>query len=535
MKTLERSTSPMLAYTNCCERYLPTEEELSRQCKTPLSYMPLISIVVPAYETAEAFLRALLDSVQGQTYPNWELCIADGSRRGNVASVVRQYQKKDSRIRYTSLSHNGGISANTNAGFGMVSGEYIAMMDHDDILTRNALYEMVQCLIKDYSEAERQYALIYSDEDKIDGEGKVHSRPHFKPDYNPEYLRRNNYFCHFLMFHSFLLEETKGLRREYDGAQDYDFVLRCVEAKAVVRHVPKILYHWRIHEGSTAGNSADKAYAFEAGCLAIEGHLNRIGEPGTAQTTKNLGVYQVTYVLEGTYRITVVTEKQEELKRIREHYKKAPCGGENGKYHFDIHYMLADQINDAVIKECIGDYVLFISKETHPKTENLIEGLLGICQHTSVGMVSAKLYKRNNRVASCGIIYNEKGALVQSQASIPGEYKGYFLHAVIPQNVSAVSLSCVMIKRVAYDACGGMNEEFSGLFRDADICFSMRKAGHQIIETPEVSATVDELSLYENPTGTAFTEKWKEILCQKDPCYNPNLSDEPGHTYAMKE
>lgn len=172
---------------------------------------------------------------------------ADRSHR-----CAEEYAKTDKRIRYQKLLCNGGISENTNEGFQMASGAYIALMDHDDLLSENALYEMVKCLNERYLPEERKMAMIYSDEDKINGDGSVYSRPHFKPDFNLEFLRHNNYFCHFLMFSTELLQKAGGLNKEYDGAQDYDFVLRCVDAGALVKHIPKILYHWRIHEGSTA-------------------------------------------------------------------------------------------------------------------------------------------------------------------------------------------------------------------------------------------------------------------------------------------
>lgn len=505
------------------------------QRKTPLSYMPLISIVVPAYETAEAFLRELMEAVISQTYENWELCIADGSKSDSVEEIVKEYQCRETRILYHRLVENGGISENTNVGFQMAKGEYIAMMDHDDLIPPNALYEMAACLEKSYKEEQRKFALIYSDEDKIDHSGKIHSRPHFKPDYNPEFLRRNNYFCHFLMFAKELLQETKGLRSEYDGAQDYDFVLRCVEAGAIISHVPKILYHWRIHEGSTAGNSADKSYAFDLGCRAIEGHLERVSQPAKAATTANLGVYQVKYQLKGYYRLTVFTEEEQEGKRIEEHYRTEECCRENNTqgYVLDIHYGHGTGLNKETLDSCSGDYILFIRKGVHPKVENLIENLLSICSHKQVGVVSAKLYTKKNRVVSCGLIYGRDGEFVPACGGMPREYKGYFLHGVITQNVSAVMFSCVMIKKEAYALC--KEESFLGVYQDADICFQMQEAGYQVITTPDAEAIVglDERDMQQK--SESFVKKWRKKLEISDPCYNENLSLKYGKTYSMKD
>lgn len=537
-KTLERSQSPMLAYTNCYSRYMPTEEVLEQQKNTPLSYAPLVSIVIPTYETPEQYLRELIDTVQGQSYPNWELCLADGSKTDIVKNTAAAYAKKDARIRYQKLEKNGGISENTNGGFAMVTGEYIALMDHDDLLTKNALYEMVKCLNERFTESERNMAMIYSDEDKINGDGTVHSRPHFKPDFNLEFLRHNNYFCHFLMFSTELLQKAGGLQKEYDGAQDYDFVLRCVDAGAIVRHVPKILYHWRIHEGSTAGNSADKAYAFDNGCRAIEAHLDRCNEPGKASVTTNLGVYHVEYSLKEPASVTVVAEEQPTLVKIREYYKKKYQNEKEPS--MQLHYMLADQFNNGVEQECIGEYILFIRRGIKVAPEHLIETLLGTCQHANVGIAGAKLLTAKGKVASCGMTYTKEGRLIPLCGGIPAEYKGYFLHSVIPKEVSVLDFGCVMIKREAWEKVKGFTEDFTGIYGDADCCFRLQEFGYHSIVTPEITAvqkkndlqdSSDDLSL-EQMRGK-FAEVWKEKLMQPDPCYNCNLSQQAYHTYAM--
>lgn len=532
-KTLERSQSPMLRYSSCYQHYLPTEEELTQQRKVTFSFAPLVSIVIPTYETPEQYLRELLDTLQAQTYANWELCLADGSSSDLVKGVALEYAREDVRIRYHRLEKNGGISENTNGGFAMARGEYIALMDHDDLLTENALFEMVKCLNEQFGEQERKLAMIYSDEDKINGDGTVYSRPHFKPDYNPEFLRHNNYFCHFLMFSAELLKRVGGLNREYDGAQDYDFVLRCVEEDAVVRHIPKILYHWRIHEGSTAGNSADKAYAFDNGCRAIEGHLARVGEPGTAAVTTNLGVYKVEYELNGCPKVTVVAEEQQTLAKIREHYKDTS---------FQLQYMLAEQLNNGVEQECMGDYILFIQKGIKVSPENLIEKFLGICQHPKVGIVGAKILTAKQKVASCGVTYKADGTMIPLCGGIPAEYKGYFLHGVIPKNVSVVPFACVMLKREAWDCVKGDSDDFTGIYRDADYCFKLSEQDYQVIVTPEVVAVQkiksvedSESVVLEEKMREAFLDCWKERLSQPDPCYNCNLSQQAYHTYAMRE
>lgn len=537
LKTAERRQSPMLGYTSCYKRYLPAPAELLRQERTPLPFAPLVSIVVPLYETPREYLWALMDCVCAQTYPNWELCLADGSRTGRAGKAVEEYASTDSRIRYVRLTRNGGISGNTNSGLKMARGSYIALMDHDDLIPRNALYEMVACLNKAYQKDERDRALIYSDEDKIDSSGFVHSRPHFKPDFNPEFLRRNNYFCHFLLFSSKLSERVGGFLKEYDGAQDYDFVLRCVDAGAVVRHVPKILYHWRIHEGSTAGSSGDKEYAFDSGCRAIEAHLKRNGEPGRASVTENLGVYRIAYTLTGSHTVTVAAADPGQLLQLWRHYGSQVSA--DGGYRLKIQYLHAENPDFGIESAVRGDYILYIAEHIKVKPEGLIESLLGICRQERNGIVAAKLVTKKKRVASCGYFYDSRGRLVPACGGIPSVYRGYFLHAAIPQNVSAASLACSMIKREALERAGGFASGLHGIYRDADLCFRMAEQGFAVVATPEVTAVIGGLGRTEGvwepeKERQRFFEKWKTRLAQPDPCYNRNLSLEPGHTYAMK-
>ncbi|MDE6905901.1 MAG: glycosyltransferase [Lachnospiraceae bacterium] len=531
LKTLERSRSPMLSYTDVYQRYLAGEEELNRQREDVLSFAPLVSIVIPAYETGEVYLRELLDSLTAQTYGNWELCLADGSKSCSVESVVKEYQMKENRIHYKRLTKNGGISENTNAGFEMAAGEFVALMDHDDVLAPGALYEMVKCL-NEVPYDQRNLAMIYSDEDKIDSEGKVHSRPHFKPDFNLEFLRRNNYICHFLMFSRELLHKTGGLNPDFDGAQDYDFVLRCVEAGAYVGHVPKILYHWRIHEGSTAGNSADKEYAFDNGCKAIEGHLSRMGTPGRARVTPNLGVYQVSYERKGVYQVSVIAASRETLAYIKRQITPYLTGE---GYKIKTEYLLADRLKKDILNRAKGDYIFWAGEHVTIPGDALVK-LLSICGAGQNGIVGAKILDTKKRVLSNGYIYDREGHLIPSLKGLYGGFKGYFLHGVIPKWVSAVSFSCVVIKRKALE----MAEEdlrFTGEYYGADLSFSMRRAGFFTVVTPEVSVILKsrEKGGLNQEERKIFSRKWEKELSRPDPCYNRNLKLKTGYTYEMRE
>lgn len=280
-------------------RFQPAaEEELSRQ--RALSGKGFsgktFSIVVPAFKTPEKYLRRMIDSVLSQTYPGFELILADASGDDTVASVVRTYE--DSRIVYTKLERNAGISDNTNCGISLAKGDYIGLLDHDDVLTADALFEMAAAI----EEAEKKGVvprLLYSDEDKCDGEEKTFFDPHFKEDFNLDLLLSNNYICHFLVMERGLMQELK-FRNQYDGAQDFDLVLRAAFAlqgkEDAIVHLPKVLYHWRCHSASTAENPQSKRYAYEAGLRATQDFARKKGWKVRAEETKHLGFYRYVYL-----------------------------------------------------------------------------------------------------------------------------------------------------------------------------------------------------------------------------------------------
>lgn len=287
----------------------PTKEELGSQrrkyqelteqvAKSKEAYLPLISILVPAYETGELYLRQLISSVLAQTYENWELIIADASAHEGVAKVLREYA--DSRIKYRKLGANDGISENSNRGLSMVAGDYVGLLDHDDLLTPDALFCMYQGIVagkKDGVEVE----MIYSDEDKCDSEGYHFYDPNIKEDFNLDLLLSNNYICHFLILKKELIKKL-GFRREFDGAQDYDLILRAVrkimtssQGEKKIVHIGRVLYHWRCHSGSTAENPKSKTYAYEAGKRALQAFADKEGMKARAVDLPHLGFYRLNY------------------------------------------------------------------------------------------------------------------------------------------------------------------------------------------------------------------------------------------------
>ena len=283
----------------------PKEEELAAQRETRFAKEPLLSIVIPAYKTPEKYLREMLDSILAQTYKKWEVCVANGSPKGEgaiVSRVMAEYTKKDSRFHVSELGENLGISGNTNAALEMASGDFIILADHDDTIPEHALYEVAK-IINEHPDCD----VIYSDEDKLDMDGGALFDPHFKPDFNPDLLTSVNYICHLFVVKRELLNKVGGFRHEFDGAQDYDFIFRCTENAKEICHIPKVLYHWRCHQESTASNPESKLYAFEAGARAIMAHYERMGIPAEkVEKGVDYGIYHTTFKIQGDPLVSVI-------------------------------------------------------------------------------------------------------------------------------------------------------------------------------------------------------------------------------------
>ena len=423
----ERFEPEEIPYGPWYEAYAPDQTVLDKQRKKKFVYAPLISVVVPAYRTPQLFLKQMIDSLIAQTYENWELCIANGSpEEESMRKTLEEYSSKDSRIRWMDLNENKGIAENTNAAFSMAKGEFVGLLDHDDLLSPNTLYEIVNAL----NEHEQADA-VYTDEDKVTAELDEHFQPHLKPDFNIDLLRSNNYICHFFVVRRQLVEEVGGFRREFDGAQDYDFIFRCVEKAREVVHVPEILYHWRTHKASTADNPASKMYAFEAGRRAIEAHLERTGVKGTVSHTADLGFYRVKYPVQGHPLVSIIIPNKDEketlencLESIRkntlydnyeiiivennsttdeifEYYKKISA---DPRIHLicwkkEFNY---SAINNFGVKNARGEYLLFLNNDVTVITEDWLGEMLGVCQRREVGAVGVKLLYPDNTIQHAG-------------------------------------------------------------------------------------------------------------------------------------
>lgn len=488
--------------------YLPSQEALIIQSKESFDYSPLYSIVVPAYETKPIFLRELVDSVISQTYSNWELWIADASNSSIVYDTLQEYT--DKRIRYHKLSKNLSISENTNAGFSLATGDYIALLDHDDTLVENALYEMTKKL----NECDTKPDMIYSDEDKLISDSGIYTSPSFKPDINYEFIKHVNYICHFLIFSKSYYKKMGGLDKHYDGAQDFEFVLRALAAGAKIEHIPKILYHWRIHPESTASNPQSKLYAFENGKKAIDDYLVKIGESGSSSLTKDLGYYTVKYNLQNdnTIKLCVLYNSENQKKHLQKLESK--CSNICIEYIEATSFMSYEtSIN--------YDYILITQNNTYPITKNWDLILVSICSHNHIGAVGAKILQSNNKNANCGFTYSSD-KIVPIGYNLPKYYHGYAHRADTTQNVSIIDFSFALLSKDIYSKLE-FDKTLSGTNLSTDLSFQIRSLGLQLINTSDVVVKNPISSLPSYALDTSLQTKWSNYLCSYDPAYNPNL------------
>ena len=390
----------------------PTEEELKAQRETHFEKEPLFSVVIPVYKTPERYLKEMLDSILDQTYGNWEVCIADGSPRGqDVEKVLKKYAQKDSRIRYEILGGNRGISGNTNAALAMAKGEYVILADHDDTIPPQAFYEVAKAINK-----HPDCDVLYSDEDKLDMDGKALFDPHFKPDFNPDLLTSVNYICHLFVVKKELLDQVGGFRQEFDGAQDYDFIFRCTEQAKEIVHIPQVLYHWRCHQDSTASNPESKMYAFEAGSRAIMAHYERMGIPAErVEKGVDYGIYHTTYKIKGEPLISIIIPNKDHSKDldvcVRSILEKSTYRNlefiivENNstepetfayykkmkEKHPSFHVVTWKEgfnysaINNFGASFAKGEYLLLLNNDTELLEPDSIREMLGFCQRAEVG------------------------------------------------------------------------------------------------------------------------------------------------------
>ena len=543
----------------------PDDAERERQKNTVFDRMVKISVLTPLWNTPENFLREMIESVQAQTYQNWELCLADGSDDAHayVGEICREYAKKDRRIVYKKLEKNGGIAENTNRCLEMATGEYVAPFDHDDLLHPCVLYEYVKVI----NEKDADY--IYCDEATFkNGDVNQMITMHFKPDYAIDNLRANNYICHFSMFDKKLLEGTELYRTKFDGSQDHDMILRLTDKARNVVHVPKLLYYWRQHAGSVSSGVEAKPYVVESARGAVADHLRRHGFSNFKITSTRAfeTIFKITYEIIGEPKISIIIPNKdhvEDLKRcITSIIEKSTYDNyeiivvENNSetreifayyeelannpavkiitYKGDFNY---SAINNLGVSEASGEYVLLLNNDIQIITVNWMEELLMYAQRPDVGAVGAKLYYPDKTIQHAGVViglgaHRTAGHVHYRQKR---ENLGYMGRLCYAQNMSAVTGACLLVKKALYEEAGGLDESFAVSLNDVDFCLKLRRLGYLNVFTPFAEAyhyesasrgsdMTGEAAARYNDESARFREKWKAELEAGDPYYNPNFS-----------
>lgn len=588
IRAAEKLRSQKISYDKWYRKHAITEEQRQAQCEDVMTWerRPLISICVPLYNTPEKYFREMIDSVVNQTYPDWQLCLADGSPDESLGEVLKQYYGGETRICYRHLNENLGIAENTNKAFEMATGEWISLLDHDDILPPEALYETMaaagvaegKASLVHCKKSEHVIEAVYSDEDKISEDLREHFDPHFKPDYNIDLLRTNNYITHLFTVRREIVERVGGFESKYNGAQDFDFIFRCTDAAKAVAHVPRILYHWRTSAGSTAENPASKMYAYEAGKLAIEDHLKAKGLEGEVSYTRNLGFYRVKYQVTEEELISIVIPNKDHadmlekclesvFKSTYERYEVIIVENNSTKAETFSYYekltgcaYTADMpmegvlsngnrisvvtwkdsfnysaINNFGIGYAKGRYLLLLNNDVEIVTEDWLREMLGHCQRDDVAAVGCKLLYPDGTIQHAGIGIGLGGIANSYFVGMDSKFHGYMHRANLQMDYSAVTAACMMVKKSVFEEVGGLEEELTVAYNDVDLCLKMGAAGYRIVYTPYAVATHYESKSrgYENtPDKQArlqresdyMLQKWADIFTYGDPYYNPNFS-----------
>ena len=550
-------------YEEWIARHKADKRTLRKQKHTAFVKKPLISIVIPLYCTPLPYLKELLESVRRQSYENWQLCLADGSPDDKAKEFIEKHYGREKRIIYRKLEQNGGISINTNEAIALVKGEYIMLCDHDDTLEPDALYEIVKAV------NDTDADVIYTDEDKVSMDGRHYFDPNFKPDFNLFRLRENNYICHIFVVKKSLTDEIGLLRSEFDGAQDFDFILRCCEKAKKITHIPKILYHWRCHMDSTAADPSSKAYAYEAGRKAVREHYQRMGIDAKVEMTERPGWYRSHLKIQGNPVISVIIPNKDHVEDLElclfsmtrkstyRNYEILIVENNSEKEEtFEYYRKLSDRypktrvltwdkefnysaINNFAAKEAKGEYLLFLNNDVEILTPDWIEEMLQNCQQENVAAVGAKLYYPDDTIQHAGVVLGLGGIAGHIMCRASREDPGYFGRMISVQEISAVTAACMMVKKADFDEAGGFDETFRVAFNDIDLCMKFRAAGKKIVFTPYA-----ELYHYESKSRgledtpekqfrfdkevKRFQEKWAQQLEMGDPYYSPNLSVTEG-------
>ena len=546
---------------------LYTPAELEAQRSRVFEREIRFSVITPLFNTPEDFLREMIESVRAQTYSNWELCLADGSDPGHdaVRQLCLSYAEKDSRIRYRRLEKNLGIAGNSNACIEMATGDYIALLDHDDLLHPAALYNAMEAVCG------RGADLVYTDEATFQSpDTRDILVIHFKPDFAPDNLLANNYICHFTCFRRSLLDRCGAFRSGYDGSQDHDLMLRLTAEADCIVHVPKVLYYWRAHPQSAAQAEENKPYASLAGIKAVRDHLRAAGIEASVELAKGIPtIYRVSYPLPSPPpKVSIIIPNRDHaddlracVRSIREKssypnyelviaennsveeetfacYRELSSGGGDVKIlRWPGEGFNWSAINNyAVSQAASGDYLLLLNNDTEVITPDWIEQMLMYAQRPDVGAVGAMLYYPDDTVQHAGVILGMGGVAAHAFREFTRENRGYMGRLCYAQDLSAVTGACMLLRREVWEQVGGLDERFAVNFNDVDLCLRIREAGYLVVWTPYAELyhyesksrggnrdTPEKKARTEREIGL-FKDRWQRLLEQGDPYYNPNLT-----------
>lgn len=537
------------------------DRDVIRQTIAQFSRKPLISVVMPVYNPKPEWLDEAIQSVRRQIYPHWELCIADDTAAiSGVRDLLARHAAEDMRIKVVYRTSNGHISAASNSALELATGEWIALMDHDDVLPEHALFWVANEIVQ-HPDAQ----LIYSDEDKLDAVGQ-RCDPYFKCDWNPESMRSHNMVRHLAVYRVGLVRQLDGFRVEFEGAQDYDLALRVSEkiTPQEIRHIPRVLYHWRIHEASTASSGEAKSYATIAGQKAIREHLQRAGIRGEVEITP-FNMYRVRYALPvPRLLVSIIIPTRNGLELVRQCldsiFEKttylsyeiilvdngsddpaALAYFESLKNRAHVRVLRDDSpfnfsvLNNRAVQQAQGELICLLNNDIEVITPGWLSEMVSLAVQPGVGAVGARLWYSNDLLQHGGIVLGVGGVAGHAQKMLPNGSFGYFGRAVLVQSYAAVTAACLLVRKSLYEAVGGLNEvDLTVAFNDVDFCLKLCQAGYRNVWTPYA-----ELYHYESISRgyddapdkkqrflkevAYMKDTWGEVL-RNDPAYSPNLT-----------
>jgi glycosyltransferase involved in cell wall biosynthesis len=558
-------------YQQWMMRNFPREAEFRQYKKDCEQFVhkPLISILLPVYNPPVEFFKATLNSVIGQIYENWELCIADdASTDKRIKKIIEEYAEKDFRIKTVFRKENGHISKCSNSALELTTGEYTLLLDHDDILTQDCLVHVANAINQNI-----ETDLIYSDEDKVDENGQ-HSVPHFKPQWCPDHFSSRNYLGHVVVCRTSILKEIGGFRVGFEGSQDYDMLLRFTEKTQRITHIPKVLYHWRIHQASAARSEEAKPYAYHAAQKALTESLAKRGEPATVGFLAGFRGYSIRYQLLNPGKVSIIipnkdnaevletciksifeksswnnfevivvnnnsTEKS--LFDILNKYKKTYPDQFNW-FDYNIPFNFSKLVN-AGVEKSTGDYIVLLNNDTEVITSDWMEAMMEQAQRKSIGAVGVKLLYFNDTIQHAGVVIGLGGIAGHTFVGAHKDEAGYFNYIQSINNYSAITAACLMVEKQKYLELKGFDENFEVEYNDVDFCLRLKDSGLNNVYLPHV-----ELYHYESLTRghphmskesyerhiselNKFKIRWQKYI-DDDPCYNPNLT-RGAHDFSL--